>query len=133
MDTTSTGASVPTEDDIRAWLIAHIAEVMGGRPEDIDIREPVESYGLSSREAVSMVGDLEDWLGRKISPTLVWEYPTIEAIAHFLDGRQTPTQASRRPTAVNPLKAQTTAADLAELSDEEAEALLLQKLTDLGQ
>ena len=31
-------------------------------------------------------GDLEDWLGMRISPTVVYEYPTIETLAQFLAG-----------------------------------------------
>lgn len=128
------GQPAPTEQAIRTWLVEHVAEAAGMTPDDIDVREPLESYGLSSREAVSMVGDLEDWLGRRLSPTLVWEYPTIEAIARYLNGpapKAAPAQAAKPAPAE--LRPATTAADLAALSDEDAEALLLQKLDDLGQ
>ena len=31
-----------------------------------------------------LVGDLEEWLGLTLPPTLVWDYPSIAAIADFL-------------------------------------------------
>ncbi len=126
----------PSVEGVQAWLTANLAEALGIDPREIDIHEPLESYGLSSRDAVSLTGDLEDWLSRRVSPTLVWEYPTIEAIAHYLSGDALGDTAQAGPVAqVNaaPLRLATTAAELAEMSDEEAEALLLQKLTDLGQ
>lgn len=123
----------PSAEDIQRWLVAHLAASLDVDAQTISLDEPLEAYGLSSREAVSLTGDLEDWLGRRVSPTLVWEYPTIQAIANFLAGGATAAprspSASQRPAAAP----QTSAAELAELSDEEAEALLLQKLTDLGQ
>ncbi len=127
----------PAAEAIQAWLIANVAEALGIDPHEIDIHEPLESYGLSSRDAVSLTGDLEDWLSCRVSPTLVWEYPTIEAIAHYLSGDASGETAQTRLGVAQadaaPLRPATTAAELAEMSDEEAEALLLQKLTDLGQ
>ena len=32
---------------------------------------------------------LEKWLGYKISPTILYDYPTIEALAKHLDSMQT--------------------------------------------
>jgi acyl carrier protein len=31
-----------------------------------------------------MTGDLEDWVERKIDPTLLYDYPTIEALSQHL-------------------------------------------------
>jgi acyl transferase domain-containing protein/acyl carrier protein len=53
-------------------------------PESIPVDEPLERCGLSSRDAVALSGDLEEWLGTDVSPTLAWEYPTIEKIAAHL-------------------------------------------------
>ena len=69
---------------IQQWLLAQLAERLGIAPHDIDIREPFDSYGLSSREAVTLSGELEDWLGVRLSATLMYEYPTVEALARYL-------------------------------------------------
>jgi myxalamid-type polyketide synthase MxaE and MxaD len=69
---------------IQAWLVSKLSERLGIEAHEIDIREPFASYGLGSTEAVSLAGELADWLGRKLSPALVYGYPTIEALARYL-------------------------------------------------
>src|SRR6202795_2106585 len=71
---------------IQAWLVSKLSERLGIESHEIDIREPFASYGLGSTEAVSLAGELAEWLGRKLSPALVYEYPTIEALARHLAG-----------------------------------------------
>ena len=51
---------------------------------------PFVDYGLDSVQAVSIVGDLETWLGRSLSPTLIWDFPTIEDLAKHLAGDEQP-------------------------------------------
>jgi acyl carrier protein len=71
-------------DDIEDWLTGHIAQLLDITVEDIDVREPLVSFGLSSQDMVILAGELEEWLGCQLSPTLAWEYPTIEALAKHL-------------------------------------------------
>ncbi|MGB2677059.1 MAG: beta-ketoacyl synthase N-terminal-like domain-containing protein [Candidatus Acidiferrum sp.] len=71
-------------DLIQAWLVSKLSERLGIESHEIDIREPFASYGLGSTEAVSLAGELAEWLGRKLSPALVYEYSTIEALARYL-------------------------------------------------
>jgi acyl carrier protein len=42
------------------------------------------SYGMDSMHAMMLVGDLEGRLGVRLSPTLVWEYPTVDALAQYI-------------------------------------------------
>jgi myxalamid-type polyketide synthase MxaE and MxaD len=81
MPENSTNAEV-----IRAWLVSKLSERLGVESQEIDIREPFASYGLGSTEAVRLAGELAEWLGRKLSPALAYEYPTIEALARHLAG-----------------------------------------------
>ena len=71
-------------DDIEAWLVRRLAERLDVASESIDPCEPFASYGLTSREAVVLSGELEEWLGRTLSPTLAWDHPTIREVARFL-------------------------------------------------
>ena len=71
---------------IEEWLIAKIREVQRLDGAQIDVRAPLETYGLGSIQAVSLVGDLEEWLDRPLPSTLLWDYPSIEAIATHLSG-----------------------------------------------
>jgi acyl carrier protein len=72
------------EEVIQTWLITHVAEQVGMMPQDINVHTPFTEYGLDSMVGVSLAGDLEDWLGLALSPTLLWDYPTIETLAWYL-------------------------------------------------
>jgi acyl carrier protein len=69
---------------IQSWLITQLAEQLGLSSEDIDVHKPFTEYGLDSIIGVSLAGDLEDWLGLQLSPTVLWDYPTPEALARYL-------------------------------------------------
>ena len=73
-----------SEDEIRSWLIARIADRVQLARAAIDTSEPFASYGIPSREAVALSGVLQEWLGRPVSPTAIWEYPTIDALSVHL-------------------------------------------------
>ncbi|WP_170247459.1 acyl carrier protein, partial [Nonomuraea zeae] len=68
---------VPGEDEIRRFLVERLGE-------HVDPDRPLEEYGLSSREAVAIAGELAELVGRELSPTLVWEHPTIARLARAL-------------------------------------------------
>jgi acyl carrier protein len=73
-------------DEIVDWLVERLAERLAVSREEVDIREPLANYGLSSKQAVVLSGDLEEWLGRDLPATLLWDYPTIEQVAAHLAG-----------------------------------------------
>ncbi len=75
---------VPAEEIIRDWLVDQLAERLNVEPSEIDVREPLARYGLDSAVAVALASELELWLGRRVTPLLVYEHPTIETLAHFL-------------------------------------------------
>jgi acyl carrier protein len=75
---------------IQAWLINKVSAALSLSPDHIDPRETFSSFGLDSRTAVSLSGDLERWLGRRLPPTLVWDYPTIDALAEHLGAAASP-------------------------------------------
>jgi acyl carrier protein len=74
----------PTGLQIEVWLAEYIANLINIDPELIDVKTPFVRYGLDSLAAVGMTGDLQDWLGCKLEPTLPYSYPTIEALAQYL-------------------------------------------------
>ena len=53
-------------------------------PDEIDIREEFTSYGLDSMELISVSGFLEQWLGRTLSPNVMYDYTTIADLAAYL-------------------------------------------------
>lgn len=74
----------PQAAEIQAWIVSYLAELLEIDPDEVDATIPFDSYGLDSSAAVGMTGDLEDWLGCKLDPTLLYDYPTIEGLAHHL-------------------------------------------------
>ncbi|HMD83199.1 MAG TPA: acyl carrier protein [Terriglobia bacterium] len=75
----------PSAAAIEAWLVFYISEMLRVEPASIDVRRPFTYFGLSSAEGVILTGDLEKWLGgRRLSATLAWDFPTIEAVARHL-------------------------------------------------
>ena len=89
-----------TSEEIRTWLVGRIATTLRVEPSAIDDREPFDSYGLSSTDAVMLSGELQEVLGRELPATLVYEYPTIAALAHHLGGPAA--AAAREPAAPDP-------------------------------
>ena len=71
---------------IEKWLVEKLSNLLGVDSREIDVREPFASYGMGSTEAVSLSGELADWLGRKVPADLAYEYSTIETLARHLSG-----------------------------------------------
>ena len=74
----------PTE--IQAWIVSKIAERLQVNPPEIDVQAPFVSYGLDSVATVRFAGELENWLGQKLSPTMLYDYPSIAALVLHLSG-----------------------------------------------
>jgi acyl-CoA synthetase (AMP-forming)/AMP-acid ligase II/acyl carrier protein len=77
-------AGSPSAPEIRAWMVNQIALRLGLDPAEIEVSEPFANYGLDSMELISVAGFLEEWLGRKLSPNLMYDYPTIAEVAAHL-------------------------------------------------
>lgn len=71
---------------LRIWLATRIAARVKTTPEKLDINQPFSSFGLDSLSAVRLAGEISDYLGRSIPPTLAYEYPTIALLAQHLSG-----------------------------------------------
>ena len=75
---------VASLEEIRGWLISRLAELMRVSPEEVDVQEPFANFGLNSIDAVSLSGDLEDYLNLPLPATLLWDFPTIETLSQHL-------------------------------------------------
>jgi acyl carrier protein len=121
------------------WLTSRLAEQLELEPQQIDPQKEFTDYGLNSIEAVSLSGDLENFLGRRLPPTLLWDYPTIETLARYLTA-DTPSTALENPerlvaksSGVDPInseEARQILEDIDRLSDAEVDALLERLLSE---
>lgn len=72
---------VVSTDEIVQWCRNHIAGLLDLPIDRIPIDADFDSFGLDSAAAVGLVIDLEDWLGMVVSPSLLFEYPSIQLVA----------------------------------------------------
>ncbi|NET35008.1 MAG: AMP-binding protein [Cyanothece sp. SIO1E1] len=77
-------ASTHTAADIQAWMVDWLVKALSIPATAIDTSKSFADYGLDSVTAVELADALEDWLGMTLSPTLAYEYPTIQALASYL-------------------------------------------------
>ncbi len=73
--------------EVLAWIRDRLALKLELPAGSVSPDEPFVNYGLDSAAAVSLTGDLEEFLGRSLSPTLAWDYPTPRLLAEHLAGR----------------------------------------------
>ncbi|WP_369268975.1 SDR family NAD(P)-dependent oxidoreductase [Streptomyces sp. R11] len=85
--------SLTTPEGVRAWLESAVAEAAGLTPSAVDPDRPIAELGLGSRQLVTLAAELSALTGRILDPSLVFNHPTITAlaVAVFDDG---PTQAA---------------------------------------
>ncbi|RSN26127.1 polyketide synthase [Amycolatopsis sp. WAC 01416] len=75
---------------LRRWLLDTVAEHIGVDATRLEADRPLSDYGLSSRQAVGIAGDLENLLGTPLPATLLWESPTLDHLARSLTGGAEP-------------------------------------------
>jgi acyl carrier protein len=73
--------TVITASEIDLWLIDYLADLLEVPADAIDPTANFQELGLDSSLAISLTGDLEEWLGRRINPTLLYTYTTIESLS----------------------------------------------------
>jgi acyl carrier protein len=73
-------------DSIRGWLIGWMANELNLEAREIEPDGAFLSYGMDSMSAMMLVGDLEGLIGKRLPPTLAWDYPTVNALAQHVVG-----------------------------------------------
>jgi len=74
----------PIRTEIRSWLINAVARAAHRPSERVNPAEPLSDLGLDSVKLVSLTGEFSEWLGWRVEPSVVYDYPSINALAqHF--------------------------------------------------
>lgn len=124
--------------DLWNWLRDQLASRLELDPQQIEPQTEFSDYGLNSLEAVSLSGELENLLGRRFPPTLLWDYPTLETLAEYLTShspspaQDPPSQSGNPPPDIPPIdpqEAQHLLENIEQLSDADIEALLKRLLS----
>ncbi|MDC2954911.1 type I polyketide synthase [Streptomyces gilvifuscus] len=78
--------SAVDERAVRRLIARRVAEWGGSEAEHAPMDRPLADLGMSSRDAVTLAGELSVLAGRELPATLVWEAPTGEALVERLCG-----------------------------------------------
>ena len=79
-----TKKKLPTSAEVQDWLVSYLANLLEIDLDQVDVTVSFDRYGLDSATAIGMTGNLEEWLGYELDPTLIYDYPTIKALAENL-------------------------------------------------
>jgi acyl carrier protein len=80
----------PDLTTLMVWLIERVAHYLERSTAFVDPSVPLAETGIDSVSALNLCGDIEDTWGVEVDPTLAYDYPTIGAIARYLDGELAP-------------------------------------------
>jgi acyl carrier protein len=72
---------IKSYDEIEAVLATYVAQRIKTPADDIDRTRRFDHLGLDSADAVALMGELEDFVGRPLSAFLPYTFPTIEQLA----------------------------------------------------
>ena len=113
---------------LRDFLVEQLAETLNTLPSTIETDASFRSLGLDSLTGLELRNRLETRSGLGLSATIVWNYPSVDRLAEFLDGKL---REDEEPEAEAPPQEETDEPDLEALleelesvSDEEAGRLL---------
>ncbi|MFT4043894.1 MAG: polyketide synthase Pks13 [Gordonia sp. (in: high G+C Gram-positive bacteria)] len=70
-----------TVGELREWLRQWISSTTGIPVDQVSDDRPMEEFGLSSRDAVSLAADVEDKTGVALTATAAYNHPTIASLA----------------------------------------------------
>ena len=73
-----------TKQEIVSWLREQIALETKTDSAAVPTDVPFTVFGLDSIVVVSLVTNLEEWLNTSLDPTILWEFPSIEALSEWL-------------------------------------------------
>ena len=66
---------------VQEWLVARLKNYLQIMPEQVDGNQPLAGYGMDSTVALQLVGEISHLTKRDMEPTLLWEYPTLNALS----------------------------------------------------
>ncbi|MFF5982027.1 beta-ketoacyl synthase N-terminal-like domain-containing protein [Streptomyces olindensis] len=88
----------PVEEGALRRLVAErVAVWYGTAPENVPMDRPLADLGMSSRDAVTLAGELSRATGRELPATLLWETPTVDALVSRLCGTEATAVPAPRP------------------------------------
>ena len=72
---------------IESWLGLWLTVRAGIATDQIAAKTPFAEYGLDSLTAMEMSGEIEDWAGIELTPSVIWEHPDISSVSRYIAER----------------------------------------------
>jgi NADPH:quinone reductase-like Zn-dependent oxidoreductase/acyl carrier protein len=117
---------------LESRLQQELARILRINPSQVGRTAPLQSFGLDSISAVELRNRWSEELGLLLSATLIWDHPTISALAtHLADKMEIPLDSAEAATLAQDAERTAVVAQIRELSEEQAEALLIQTLSTI--
>jgi len=73
-----------TQEEVQSWIIAWLQNNAGITSDTIDLDKPFADYHLDSLTSIEFSYDLEEWTGKELTVTVVFNYPTINKMSEYL-------------------------------------------------
>jgi len=125
----------PSERSQILFEFVHAAAVKvlgGGALRRLNPRQPLSELGLDSLMALELRNTLGAGAGRSLPATLLFDYPTLETVTAFLLREIAPDLPPGPPAATSTGEGRADFSDIANLSEEQAEEVLLRELGHAG-
>lgn len=74
------------KQELTQFILSKICEATSIPESEIDLTEPMISYGLDSKSVVGLTGELEDFLKQDIQVSTLFDYSTIQELVDHLVG-----------------------------------------------
>ena len=116
-----------TKDELTDWIAGWISRELKVDRCRIAFDQTFVHFGMDSVQAMMMVGDLEERLARRLSPTLAWDFPTVDAMAGHLAQETSPAATVQETRPASAADADILSR-LDELLEEEIDRLLRERL-----
>ena len=81
---TASDPKLRSREAIESWIKTWIGNELNLALDEIEMDKSFLNYGMNSVQAMMLVGDLEDQLARRLSPTLIWDYPSVDTLTEYL-------------------------------------------------
>ena len=76
-----------TKDEISAFCVDQLAEILRIPKEQVDVNAKFTRLGLDSAMTVYLLMELEDRLDLELSPETFYDHPTVDALSAHLAGK----------------------------------------------